>query len=183
MPGFLQSQRCEPKLITLRRHGMLQARRLARATAVTIQRLYVEHRLTLWLLVCVCALSAGCTPPVPYQPNERLVDTLGPAEARRRLREVVERSINPQVTDSEVTDEFLRYNFRQIIAGFPTGAILENRIHFLNVGRTEVFSNNLVIVRTSSDIVLAQLVFGNYSDAQMFADLLASFKARRAQRR
>jgi hypothetical protein len=68
----------------------------------------------------------------------------------------------------------LPYRFRQAIAGFPTGAIVDNRIHFLNVGRMEVFQNNLVIVRTAGDIVLAQFVFGNNPDAKMFADLLAS---------
>jgi len=73
----------------------------------------------------------------------------------RRLREIVAPSINPQVTESEVTDDFLQYHFRPAIAGFPTGAILENRIHFLNIGRMEVFQNNLVIDRTAGDIVLA----------------------------
>src|SRR5262249_649439 len=114
---------------------------------------------------------------VPYQPNEGIIDTLGVAQAKQRLQEIVARSINPQVTESEVTDDFLQYRFRQVIAGFPTAGSLENRIHFLNVGRMEVFENNLVIVRTAGDIVLAQFVFGNNPDAKMFVDLLASFRA------
>ncbi len=97
------------------------------------------------------------------------------------MQEIVARSINPQVTESEVTDDFLQYRFRQAVAGFPTGAILENRIHFLNVGRLEVFENNLVIIRTAGDIALAQFIFGNHQDAKMFADLLTSFRAQRAR--
>jgi hypothetical protein len=153
-----------------------------RGTRITLKQTYTGHRLTLWLLLCVVSvLSVGCPTSVPYQPNEGLVATLGVAPARQRLREIVARSVNPQVTESEVTDDFLQYRFRQAIAGFPTGAILENRIHFLNVGRIEVFENNLVIVRTGGDAVLAQFVFGNYQDARMFADLLTSFRAQRAR--
>jgi len=151
---------------------------VTRGVKITVEQAYAVCRLALWLLLCVVSiLSVGCPTAMQYQPNEGIVDTLGVAQAKQRLQEIVARSINPQVTESEVTDDFLQYRFRQVIAGFPTGAILENRIHFLNVGRMEVFENNLVIVRTAGDIVLAQFVFGNNPDAKMFADLLASFRA------
>ena len=157
---------------------------LTRGTKIAVQQAYAVYRLVLWLQVCaVGVLSVGCSTALQYQPNEGIIDTLGVAQAKQRLQEIVARSINPQVTESEVTDDFLQYRFRQAIAGFPTGAILENRIHFLNVGRMEVFENNLVIVRTAGDIVLAQFVFGNNPDAKMFADLLASFRARRSRGR
>ena len=157
---------------------------VTRGAKSTVKQAYVVYRLALWLqLGVVSVLSVGCPTAVPYQPNEGIVDTLGVAQAKQRLQEIVARSINPQVTESEVTDDFLQYRFRQVIAGFPTGAILENRMHFLNIGRMEVFENNLVIVRTSGDIVLAQFVFGNNPDAKMFADLLASFRARRSRGR
>ena len=161
---------------------MLSPRIATRWTRSTITQAYAGHRLTLWLLLCVVsALSVSCSTAIPYQPNEGLVATLGVAPARQHFQEIVARSVNPQVTESEVTDDFLQYRYRQIIAGFPTGAILDNRIHFLNVGRVEVFENNLVIIRTGGDIVLAQFIFGNYQDARMFADLLASFRAQRAR--
>ena len=157
---------------------------VTRGAKSTVKQAYAVYRLALWLQLCVVSvLSVGCPTAVQYQPNEGIVDTLGVAQAKQRLQEIVARSINPQVTESEVTDDFLQYRFRQAIAGFPTGAILENRMHFLNIGRMEVFENNLVIVRTSGDIVLAQFVFGNNPDAKMFADLLASFRARRARGR
>ena len=157
---------------------------MTRGIKITVKQAYAVYRLALWLQLCVVSiLSVGCPTAVQYQPNEGIVDTLGVAQAKQRLQEIVARSINPQVTESEVTDDFLQYRFRLAIAGFPTGAILENRMHFLNIGRMEVFENNLVIVRTSGDIVLAQFVFGNNPDAKMFADLLASFRARRSRGR
>ena len=163
---------------------MPSTRIMTRGARTIIKQAYAGHRLTLWLLICVISvLSAGCPTAVQYQPNEGIVDTLGVVPARQRLQEIVARSINPQVTESEVTDDFLQYRFRQAVAGFPTGAILENRIHFLNVGRLEVFENNLVIIRTAGDIALAQFIFGNYQDARMFGDLLASFRARRSRGR
>jgi hypothetical protein len=153
---------------------------VTRGAKITVKQAYAVYRLALWLQVCVVVsvLSVGCSTAVQHQPNEGIVDTLGVAQAKQRLQEIVTRSIN-----SQVTDDFLQYRFRQAIAGFPTGAILENRMHFLNVGRMEVFENNLVIVRTAGDIVLAQFVFGNTPDAKMFADLLASFRARRSRGR
>jgi len=157
---------------------------VTRGAKITVKQAYAVYRLALWLQLCVVSvLSVGCPTAMQYQPNEGIVDTLGVAQAKQRLQEIVARSINPQVTESEVTDDFLQYRFRQVIAGFPTGAILENRMHFLNIGRMEVFENNLVIVRTAGDIVLAQFVFGNNPDAKMFADLLASFRARRSRGR
>ena len=157
---------------------------VTRGVKITVKQAYAVYRLALWLLLCVVSiLSVGCPTAMQYQPNEGIVDTLGVAQAKQRLQEIAARSINPQVTETEVTDDFLQYRFRQAIAGFPTGAILENRIHFLNVGRMEVFENNLVIVRTAGDIVLAQFVFGNNPDAKMFADLLVSFRAQRSRGR
>jgi hypothetical protein len=128
---------------------MLSPRIATRGTRSAITQAYVGYRLIITLLISVASvLSGGCPTAVPYHPNEGLVDTLGVAQARQRLRAIVARSVTPQVTEADVTDDFLQYRFRQAIAGFPTGAILENRVHFLNVGRIEVFANNQVIVRT-----------------------------------
>lgn len=136
------------------------------------------------LLLCICALNglmSGCTPTIPYQPNARLVDTLGVAQAKQRLKETTLRSINPQIVDADVTDDFLRYRFRQVIAAFPTGAIVDHQIAFLNAVHVDVFTNNVVNVRTSANHLIAQLVFGNEQDARTFADLLTSFRQRRVR--
>src|SRR6266705_2747012 len=127
---------------------------MTRGVRTIIKQAYAGHRLTLWLLIGVISiLSVGCPTAVQYQPNEGIVDTLGVVPARQRLQEIVARSINPQVTESEVTDDFLQYRFRQAVAGF----------------------------RTAGDIALAQFIFGNHQDAKMFADLLTSFRAQRAR--
>jgi hypothetical protein len=100
---------------------------VTRGAKITVKQAYAVYRLALWLLLCVVSvLSVGCPTAMQYQPNEGIVDTLGVAQAKQRLQEIVARSINPQVTESEVTDDFLQYRFRQVIAGFPTGAILED---------------------------------------------------------
>ena len=93
------------------------------------------------------------------------------------------RSINPQVVDAEVTADFLQYRYRQAVMGIPTGAILENKIFFVNAARIDVFENNLVNVYSSGSILLAQIVFGNTDDARIFADLVTSFRVRRAGER
>src|SRR2546428_12461975 len=113
---------------------MPSTRIMTRGARTIIKQAYAGHRLTLWLLICVISvLSAGCPTAVQYQPNEGIVDTLGVVPARQRLQEIVARSINPQVTESEVTDDFLQYRFRQAVAGFPTSPLLEERIPFLHV--------------------------------------------------
>jgi hypothetical protein len=112
---------------------------------------------------------------------------MGPDQAAQQLRETLLRSINPRITDVEITTDFLNYRYQQPILGpygIPVGyspALAENRVAFLNVGRVEVFSNNLVFVRTSSEIVIAQIVFGNELDARTFADLMLSFRAYRSR--
>jgi hypothetical protein len=132
------------------------------------------------LLVCLAsALSVGCPTTGFYQPNDRLVETLGMPQAKQRLQETVLRSVNPQIVEADVTNEFLQYRYRQAIAGFPTGAILEHRVFFVNAVRIDVFANNVVNVWTAGNHLMAQLIFGNFEDARTFADLMASFRGQR----
>jgi hypothetical protein len=109
-----------------------------------------------------------------------MVETLGVPQARQRLKEIVLRSINPQMVEVDVTDDYLHYRYRQAVAGFPTGAIIDNRVFFTNVARVEVFENNVVNVRTSANHLIAQVIFGTNEDAKTFADLLSSFRSQRA---
>ena len=140
-------------------------------------------RLAKLLYVClVGGLSLGCPATMPYQPNSRLVNELGVSQARQRLKETLLRCINPQIVGADVTDEFLHYRYRQVIAGIPTGVILEERVFFVNVARVEVFTNNVVNVWASGNHLLAQLIFGNGQDARTFADLVVSFRALRTTR-
>jgi hypothetical protein len=127
------------------------------------------------------ALGVSYAGLVPYRPNEKLINEIGVRKAEQLLKDTVSRSLNPQVVEVEVTDDFLFYRYRQKIAGFDTGALLENRVHFLNVSKVQVFTNHLIIVRTANEVVLAQMLFANAETAQTFADLLMSFRARKSR--
>ena len=137
------------------------------------------------LLCLVSFLSLGCPAAIQYQANERLVDELGVPQAQQRLKDTLYRSINPPVTEVDVTNDFLHYRYRQAIPG-PFGApvgftMAENRVFFTNIGRVDAFENHLVLVRSAAEIVLAQMVFANAEDARMFTELLLAFRARRAR--
>src|SRR5574341_532302 len=132
-------------------------------------------------LCCISALAVGCPAVVSYQPNERLVHELGVANARKRLEETLSRSINPRVIDVQVTREFVNYRYQQPILG-PFGAqvgvtMAENRVHFQNVSRAEIFETNVVFLRAANENILAQVIFANQDDAKTFADLILSFRA------
>ena len=133
----------------------------------------------------IALLSVGCPAVIQHQPNERMVDELGVPQARQRLQDTLTRSINPQVVEVEVTDDYLNYRYRQPILG-PYGIVMgttmaENRIFFNNVHRVEVFENGVVLVRAQTEHILAQMIFSNTNDSKNFADLLMSFRARRAR--
>jgi hypothetical protein len=131
------------------------------------------------LLVCVVSVfSLGC--PATYQPDDKLVRELGVERAKQRLKDTLVRSINPQMVEVEVTDDYFSYRFRQAIAGFQTGAILDNRVFFLNTGRVDVHANNVVNVFTPAQQLLAQLIFASYEDAKTVGDLITSLRARKA---
>jgi hypothetical protein len=125
-------------------------------------------------------LSVGCPSTLPYQPNDRLVNELGASPARQRLKETLLRSINPQIIEAEVTDDYFHYRYRHVIAGFPTGVILDNRVYFLNAVRVEAFQTNVINIWTSAPHLVAQIIFGNAQDTRTFADLVTSFRARRS---
>lgn len=134
-----------------------------------------------WLLACALSLaSLGCGgPAIVHSGTDGILSTTGDIQGRQRLRDIMTRAISPQIAETEVTDDALQYRIRQAIFGNPTGALLEQRIHFLNVGRAEVYENNVVIIWTEGNTLLAQFTFGNTQDAKTFADLLVSFRARR----
>jgi len=137
---------------------------------------------TVLLVSVLSVLSVGCPAPTAYQPNDRIVNELGVERSKQRLKEILLRSINPQVVEVEVTDESFAYRFRQAVAGFQTGAILDNRVFFPNAVYVNVYDNNTVNVLTSNQQLVAQLVFGNNDDARLFADIVTSFRLRMSSR-
>src|SRR5262245_55028974 len=113
-------------------------------------------RYTVRVFLClVSLLSLGCPSAIQYQANEKLVDELGIPQAQQRLKYTLFRSINPPVTDVELTNDYLHYRYRQAIPG-PFGApvgftMAENRVFFTNIGRVEAFENHLVLVRNPAE--------------------------------
>jgi len=143
------------------------------------------QRWSSWGLVIVCvvsALSGGCLEPVPLQQPPSLPNTLSVSQAQQLLKETLLRTLNPQILNVEVTEDFVTYHYRQAVAWPPTGALSENRIALLNIGRVDAFTNNVVQIWTPSNILLGQLVFGNYQDPKMCANLLYFLRDRRASR-
>ena len=129
------------------------------------------------------ACLAGCPRTTLYQPNTNLVDTLGVPEAVQQLKETLLRALAPRIVAVDVTEEFVRYRYRQEIAGIATGALPEQRLAFLNMAQVDIFSDNTVNILADNGLLLAQLVFGSRQDAELFADLVTSFRARRVQAR
>src|SRR5262249_44026357 len=100
---------------------------------------------------------AGCPRATPYQPNASLVDTLGGPEAAQQLKETLLRALAPRIVAVDVTEEFLRYRYRQEIAGIVTGALPEQRLAFLNMARIDIFPDNTVNILADNGLLLAQL--------------------------
>jgi hypothetical protein len=131
---------------------------------------YRRQWATVWkLLVCVFGtLSVACPSTIQYQPNDRLVETMGVSQAQQRLTEVLLRAVNPKIDRVEVTDEFVRYHL--------TGTTYEIRLFFKDVNRVEVFNNSVVLVRGQNSDILIRPLLANTQDAQTFADLVLSFR-------
>jgi hypothetical protein len=96
------------------------------------------------------ACLAGCSRATPYQPNASLVDTHGVPEVAQQLKETLLRALAPRIVAVDVTEEFLRYRYRQEIAGMATGALPEQRLAFLNMAQVDIFSDNTGWSYTSS---------------------------------
>jgi len=143
--------------------------------------LNLSHCLRFLILVFIVGTSStGCV-PMDYRPNERAVQHLGLPEAVQRLREILLRSVDPQVIDASVTNDGLSYRYKAMIRtglGIPVGwtDVQEKLIAFTNVSKVEVFENHTVYVRGAGGQVIATLVCASDQDAKTFADLLMSFR-------
>jgi hypothetical protein len=94
---------------------------------------------------------------------------LGLPQAKQRLKEVLLRAVNPKIDEVEVTDEFVRYHL--------TGTTYEIRLSFKDMHRVDVYGNHVVLIRDRQDGLLVRPLFANAEDAQMFANLMVSFRA------
>jgi hypothetical protein len=92
----------------------------------------------LFLIYALGLLGTGCVASLNYQPNERILDTLGIDEARERLRETLLRAVSPHMQTMTLTNEALEYRWHPQVG---------THIHFITLSRVEVFDNHVVFVR------------------------------------
>ncbi len=145
--------------------------------SLPILRACHRTRLILLLLLCSLGLLETACASINYQPNDRIVETLGVDIARERLRETLLRAVSPQIQTSELTNEYLEYKW--VYMWIPQ----VTHINFVNISRVQVFENHVVHIRGAGDQVLSTLVYGTEQDAKLFADLLMGFRQRYLQRR
>lgn len=127
-----------------------------------------------FLLCALGLLGTGCIPSLNYQPNDRIVETLGVDVARERLRETILRAVSPPIQTMTLTNEFLEYKWHPLVG---------TQINFVNLSRVEIFENHTVFIRGAGDQILSILRYGTEQDAKLFADLLMGFRGRYFQRR
>lgn len=136
-----------------------------------------------FLLVCLLAcLLSGCPAPVSLQVPLSLPETLNVPQAQSRLKETLMRAIRPEILEVDVNTDFVIYRYRQAIAVPTMKPLTENRIALLNIGRVEVFSNNVVLLWTPSNLLLGQIIFGNYQDPTLCANLLLFLRDQRSRK-
>jgi len=129
------------------------------------------------LLFVLCALGlfgTGCVTSLNYQPNDRIVETLGVDVARERLRETLLRAVSPPIQTITLTNESLEYKWHPLVG---------THIYFVNLSRVEIFDNHVVFIRGAGDQILSTLRYGTEQDAKLFADLVMGFRQRYVQRR
>ena len=111
-----------------------------------------------------------------------MVETLGVAQAKQRLQEVLSRSLNPRIIDLDITEHELRY--RAPTSGHLMGyqdapTSVETRLAFVQIGRIDVHASYVVFIRDAVGNYLAHLAFATEQDAKIFADCVISFRSYR----
>src|SRR5262245_22395520 len=117
-----------------------------------------------FLTTVVALLACGCIKQIAYSPNESLVQSLGVDKARQDLEIVLARSVEPKVTSSEVTDDYLDYRWTQTALGpfYQTiSSTVEARIYFENLSRIEVYENHNVFLWAPGDSRVDKVRFAN----------------------
>ena len=128
-----------------------------------------------FLLVALCV---GCISPLAYSPNAGLVDSMGDAAAEEEFAKVLKRSQTPEIREVTVEGDQFAYQWRGQ-AG-PAGVYPldgQRAIYFANVTRIDIYENFRAFA-FNNDLRLADFHFNSLGDAQRFADLVYSFKAR-----
>ena len=140
-----------------------------------------ENRLRALLGAACAALACGCMSPIPYTPDENLVQSLGPEKAKEELEIITSRAVEPQIGMVELTDDSLHYRWNQTQLGAFYQSVtntIDTQIFFANLSRLEIYENHNVFLYAPNDSRVDKIRFATAEDAKRFSDLLLSFKAR-----
>jgi len=125
-------------------------------------------------------LVAGCAPEVAYQPDERVAETAGAAEAKKRMSQLLLRAREPHVTSVRPTDDYVQYFWEKLAPETiinPVYVANVAEIHYSSVSHIDVYENNWVFVWGPLKETVEKVNFSSQEDARAFADLVASFRA------
>src|SRR5262245_41481987 len=125
-------------------------------------------------------LIAGCVASVAYQPDERVAQTAGTADAKTRMSEILQRAREPHVTSVRPTDDYVPYFWARMAAETiinPVYVANVAEIRYSSVSEIEVYDNNWVFVWGPQKESVEKVNFSSQEDARAFADLVASFRA------
>jgi hypothetical protein len=148
----------------------------------SILRATPQRCLKLLLIEVLSVYMLGCSASIPYQPTTTIVEEVGPAQAKERLEALLGRLLHPRLIDVEVSDDALHYRFPRDRTWTPTdrSTSVAKQLIFRDIENVTVSSNNAVTVSSRNKEQTATMEFQSMADAKMFADLLASFRARGA---
>jgi len=124
-------------------------------------------------------LIAGCMSQVSYQPAERVAETAGTADAKKRISELLLRAREPHVTSVRPTDDYLQYFWERMAPETiinPVYVANVAEIHYSSVSQIEVYDNNWVFVWGPQKESVEKVNFSSQEDARAFADLVSSFR-------
>jgi hypothetical protein len=131
----------------------------------------------------IVAILAGCSAPVDYRPDEETLHGLERRQREQVFVETISRAIKPRIVQVWIDDVSYGHDAGRVVRdafGIPVAQVPERRIvHFANIGRLQMFTNDAVFVYDTSGRVVDKLRFSNPSDAQRAMDVIAAYRARR----
>jgi hypothetical protein len=131
----------------------------------------------------IVLLTWGCSSQLPYTPNDGLVDTLGVEEAKKRIAHVLQRAIKPHITTVRATDDYVQYFWEKMAPETfydPLYVANVTEVHYATLTQVKVFDDFRVTFAGPLAEPVDEIRFGTDEDARTFADLLLSFKAKKA---
>ena len=125
-----------------------------------------------YLAVLVGVILGGlmaCQPVTIVTPDTKVVALAGYMETRELLKDTLLRAISPRTEEVIVDDDGIRYRLNYLVV---------QHLKFITVGNIELYENKTVLVRGVGGQVLNVFVMATMEDAQAFADITMTLRAR-----